>query len=264
MNIFSLLFKRKKEVKIGLALGSGGAKGFAELGALFALEQNGITFDYIAGTSIGSIIGAFVAYGYNSTEIFELLRRIDVKDIVYASDRITDLISGVFRVIDRNIGSLNIEELKKPFSCIATEKESEKEKVFSSGNVAKALAASSSYPPFLRPVKIDGVYYIDGAFTNSIPADVVKKMGADYIIGIDLSVQKVNKGNKKGKKKEKRIGVVNPAGKGYRYSDVILHPDLKGYSSYDFNKGMEMYDIGYKCAIEKIPQIKKDLERLKK
>jgi hypothetical protein len=88
-------------------------------------------------------------------------------------------------------------------------------------------------------------------------------MGADYIIGIDLSVQKVKK-VKKGKKNEKRIGVVNPAGKGYRYSDVILHPDLKGYSSYDFNKGMEMYDIGYKCAIEKIPQIKKDLERLKK
>ena len=259
MNIFSLLFKRKKEIKIGLALGSGGAKGFAELGALFALEQNGISFDYIAGTSIGSIIGAFIAYGYNSTEIFELLRRIEIKDIVYASDRITDLISGVFRVIDRNIGSLNIEELKKPFSCIATEKESEKEKVFSSGNVAKALAASSSYPPLLRPVKIDGVYYIDGAFTNSIPADVVKKMGADYIIGIDLSVQKPKKA-----KKEKKIGVVNPAGKGYRYSDVILHPDLKGYSSYDFNKYMEMYDIGYKCAIEKIPQIKKDLERLKK
>ena len=261
MNIFSLLFKRKKDIKIGLALGSGGAKGFAELGALFALEQNGITFDYIAGTSIGSIIGAFIAYGYNSTEIFELLRRIEVKDIVYASDKITDLVSGVFRVIDRNIGSINIEELKKPFACIATEKETEKEKVFSSGNVAKALAASSSYPPVLRPVKIDGVYYIDGAFINSIPADVVKKMGADYIIGIDLSVQKIKS---KRKKKEKRIGVTNPAGKGYKYSDVILHPDLKGYSSYDFNKGMEMYDIGYKCAIEKISQIKKDLQRLKR
>ena len=186
MNIFSLLFRKKKNIKIGLALGSGGAKGFAELGAIFALEQNGITFDYIAGTSIGSIIGAFLANGYTSTDIFELLRRVEPGELLSNSDGKVNVISGVFKVIDKNIGELNIEELKKPFACVATENGTYKEKVFTLGNVAKALSASSSYPPYLRPVEIDGVSYIDGAFTNAIPADLVKNMGADYVIGIDI------------------------------------------------------------------------------
>ena len=76
MNFFSWLFKRKpKKVKLGLALGSGGAKGFAELGIIKAFEENNINFDVIAGTSIGSIIGAFLADGYTSTDIYELLKR---------------------------------------------------------------------------------------------------------------------------------------------------------------------------------------------
>ena len=78
MNLFSLLFRRKKrEYKIGLALGSGGAKGFATLGALSAFEENGITFDVIGGTSIGSIIGAFYADGYSCSNILDILKRVD-------------------------------------------------------------------------------------------------------------------------------------------------------------------------------------------
>ena len=264
MNIFSLLFKTKKNIKIGLALGSGGAKGFAELGAIFALEQNGITFDYIAGTSIGSIIGAFLANGFTATDIFELLRRVGVGEVLSNLDGSISVISSLFKIIDRNIGSLNIEDLKKPFSCVATEKETGREKVFSSGSVARALSASSSYPPVLKPVEIDGVNYIDGAFVNAIPADLVKKMGADYIIGIDISVQKT---------KKSAIDKIivsdikwseNPREKGYKYSDIMLHPDLTGYTSFSFNQGVEMFDIGYKCAIEHMAQIKKDMERLKK
>ena len=83
MGLFSFLFRKKnpKRIKLGLALGSGGAKGFAELGAIYALEQNGITFDVIAGTSIGSIIGAFYAEGYSSTDILELLKTVDIGEI---------------------------------------------------------------------------------------------------------------------------------------------------------------------------------------
>ena len=107
MGFFDFLFKRKKKqpkLKLGLALGSGGAKGFAELGALRAFEENGIEFDVVAGTSIGSIIGAFYADGYSSTDIFELIRRIDASEI-----KSTFMINmdtfGLFGVIDRTIGS---------------------------------------------------------------------------------------------------------------------------------------------------------------
>ena len=140
MGFFSWLFKRKhpRKIKIGLALGSGGAKGFAHLGALKAFEENGIEFDVIAGTSIGSIIGAFVAEGYSSTDIFELLRRIDFGEITNGFMLNMDT-SGMFKVVDREIGSLNFEEMKKPFMAVATQLETGKEQVFSPYRFAKLL-----------------------------------------------------------------------------------------------------------------------------
>jgi NTE family protein len=120
MFFFSRFFKKKpRKVKLGLALGSGGAKGFAELGVLRAFEENGIEFDIVSGTSIGSIIGAFYANGYTSTDIGELLKRVDIGDIKNVFMLKMDM-DGLFNVIDKAIGSINIEELKKPFSTVAT------------------------------------------------------------------------------------------------------------------------------------------------
>ncbi len=262
-SVFKLFKKKPKSFKIGLALGSGGAKGFAELGALRAMEENGINFDVIAGTSIGSIIGAFYANGYTSTDILELLKTIDVGD-VKSKFMINMDTSGLFNVIDKSIGSLNIEELKKPFRAVATELESGAEYVFKSGNVATALVASSSYPPFFKPVVIDNKRYIDGAFVNSVPADLVRQMGADYVIGIDLANHEPKSGilerifpTYQGKVKE-------PWKKGYENADVMLHPNLTAFKSVSFGAGSQMYDIGYQCAIENMPQILKDIENLKK
>ena len=177
MNVFKLIFKKKpKQIKLGLALGSGGAKGFAELGAIRAFEENGLSFDIIGGTSIGSIIGAFIANGYSSTDILELLKSVDAGEIKNIFMMNMDTF-GLFKTIDRSIGSLNIEDLKKPFCAIATCVETGEEKVFTEGSVAMALCASSSYPPFFKPVVIDNLRYIDGAFVNSIPADWVKEQG---------------------------------------------------------------------------------------
>ena len=263
MGFFSWLFRRNKpkKIKIGLALGSGGAKGFAHLGALKAFEENGISFDVVAGTSIGSIVGAFVAEGYSSTDIGELLKRIDIDDIKNLFMIRMDS-SGMFKVIDREIGSLNFEEMKKPFKAVATELETGEEHVFESGNVARALCASSSIPPFFKPVVIDGERYIDGAYTNSIPADLVKQMGADYVIGIDLSTN-----SSKAKLLSKifptyKSKVENPKEKGYKFSDVMLHPDLNEYSSVSIGSGNQMFDIGYQEAMAHMEQIKNDINKL--
>lgn len=264
MGFFSWLFRRKKPRKVclGLALGSGGAKGFAELGALAAFEENGIEFDVIAGTSIGSILGAFYADGYSATDIKELLSRINFDEIKKLFMLKMDT-SGLFNVIDRELGTLTFEELKKPFRVIATELETGDERVFNSGNVATALCASSSYPPFFKPVIVDGKRYIDGAFTNSVPADVVRELGADYVVGIDLSSHE---------KKQSVLNLIFPSyqgkvekpwEKGYQYSDVMLHPDLKDFKSTSFSHGNEMFEIGYKSALEVIPKIKQDIENLK-
>ncbi len=257
-------FKKKpKEVKIGLALGSGGAKGFAELGAIKALEENGIKFDYLSGASIGSIIGAFLANGYSATDIIELLTRVDFSEIKNLF-MIKMNTAGMFKVIDQAIGNMNIEELKKPFECTATNMETGDEHVFSEGSVALALCASASYPPFFKPVVINNERYIDGAFTNSVPADLVRKMGADYVIGIDLS----NHDNKPGLLSRIfptfQSKIEEPWKKGYDNSDVMLKPNLEGYKAISFSDWHEMFDIGYQEALEKMPKILKDIEKLKK
>lgn len=264
MGFISWLLRRKpKPVKLGLALGSGGAKGFAELGALKAFEENGITFDVVAGTSIGSVVGAFYADGYTATDILELLRGVDYNEIKNLFMIKMDT-SGLFNVIDRYIGSLTFEELKKPFRAVATALDTGEEKVFSSGSVAKALCASSSMPPFFKPVIIDNVRYIDGAFVNSVPADVTRELGADYVVGIDLKNHEEKPGIISRIIPSFKGGVEEPWKKGYENSDVMLRPDLTGYKAVSFMQGSEMFEIGYHTAIQSMPKILADIDALKK
>ncbi|MBQ3116346.1 MAG: patatin-like phospholipase family protein [Clostridia bacterium] len=263
MGFFSWLKRKNKprKLKLGLALGSGGAKGFASLGALKAFEENGLEFDIVAGTSIGSIIGAFYCKGYTATDIIELIKRVDFSEIKSLFMINMDTM-GLFNVIDREMGTLNIEDLKKPFKAVATDLESGEEKVFDSGNVAKALCASSSMLPFFKPVVIDGKRYIDGAYTNSVPADLVKQMGADYVVGIDLSTRDNKQSLITKFFPSYKSKVEEPWAKGYEYSDVVLHPDLSGFLAYEFWKADKMFDIGYSEGIKYVAQIKKDILEL--
>ena len=237
-----------------MALGSGGAKGFAHLGAIKAFEENGLEFSVIAGTSIGSIVGAFLAEGYSSTDIYELLKHMDLGDIKNIFMMSMDN-SSVFKILDREIGSKNIEQLKKPFSAVATVLDTGKEHDFYTGSVAKALCASSCIPPVFKPITIDGVKYIDGAYTNSVPADLVKNMGADYIIGIDLSTHEPKTGLLKNIFPSYKSSVKEPWAKGYEFSDVMLRPNLKNYTAYSITHGAEMYEIGYNTAMENMSEI---------
>ncbi len=264
MGLWSFLFgkKKPKKIKLGLALGSGGAKGFAELGAIRAFEENGIEFEVFAGTSIGSIIGAFLANGYSSTDILELIRTVDFGEIKNALMIRMDT-AGMYTVIDRTIGQLSIEELKRPFACVATDADTAEEYVFDSGSVALALSASSSYPPFFKPVVAGEKRFVDGAFTNSVPADLVKKMGADFVIGIDLSSHNTDGGFLSKIIPTFKSKVKEPWAKGYEFSDVMLHPDLTAYRPISFGAWHEMFDIGYQLAVEKMPEIKEAIEKAK-
>lgn len=257
MGLFSFIFKKKipKKPKIGLALGSGGAKGYAELGVIKVLEENGIYPDVIGGTSIGSIIGAFLADGYTSTDIASLLETVDFKEIKSALMINMDT-SGLKKVIDRYIGGLKIEELKKPFVAIGTDADTAEEFVFTKGSVADALRASSAFPPFFKPVPIGDGRYVDGAFSNSVPADRVKELGADIVIGVDLSDHQPKTGFLASVIPTFKAKTDAPWEKGYKFSDVMIHPDLAGYSSTSFKDGATMYEIGYAAAKEKIEEIR--------
>lgn len=260
MGFFSWLFKRKqKQIKVGLALGSGGAKGFAHLGVLKAFEENGISFDVIAGTSIGSVVGAFYSAGYSATDMAELIKRLllpEFKNVFMAKTSIYD-------IIDREIDGRNIEELAKPFMAVATKLDTGEEHVFDRGSVAEALTASSSIPPYFKPFIIGGERYVDGAFVNAIPADLARRMGADYVVGVDLHTEESKMGILNKIFPTYKSNVENPREKGYANCDVMLHPDLNQFNSLSVLQADAMYDIGYHHALSFIPKIKEDLEKLR-
>lgn len=264
MGLFSWLKLKRKPYKpvLGIALGSGGAKGFAEIGALKAFEDAGIEFDLVAGSSIGSIVGAFYASGYSATDIYGLLGSINPGEIT------TFLMLGMDTArlrftIQKNLGCSLIEELKKPFRAIATDMESGEEKVFNSGDIATALCASAAIPPFFKAVEIDGKRYVDGAFSNSVPADRVREMGADFVVGIDLKNHSkpatglLAKVTYRGK-------VESPWAKGYEFSDIVINPDLGDYTSTSFKNGAQMFELGYAAANEKMSEIKEKIAAIKK
>ena len=253
MSILSFLFRRKK-LKIGIALGSGGAKGFAHLGALKALEENGIEFDVIGGTSIGSIVGAFYADGYSATDVYHLISNLNFREMITGIPYNMDM-SGIFGVLNREIGGKSIEELKKPYLAVATDSATMQEVVFTSGRASTAMCASSCMLPYFKKFADEnGRLLIDGAYVNSIPADRVKeKLFADYVIGVDLSAHVERASD----------GQLDAREKGYKYADIMITPDLKEYSALSIHKRHDMYEAGYISAMEKMEQIKKDYALLR-
>lgn len=261
-NIFSKAFG-KKDKRLGLALGGGGAKGGVHLGALRAFEEEGIEFDVISGTSVGSIIGALYARGLSWREIEGMISSAglsDLKSFVFA--RLAG--GGIDDIISLATGNLDFAELKKPFGCVAVDLFSGEEKVFTEGNLAKALGASSAIPPYFGAVTIDGKQYLDGCYRNIIPCDVAVSLGADYVVGIDLSMNRQSTEN--GKKlldelyPNNNIPVSNPSKAGYEACNFMLAPDLSKYTATSFEAVGELFDIGYFLAKEQMPDVKKSLE----
>ncbi len=250
---------RKKKIKLGLGLGGGGAKGSAHLGALRAFEEEGIEFDVVAGTSIGSIVGGLYAKGLSWREIDSIVANSplnDAKSLLFA--RLSGM--GVDEMLGSILGKMVFDELKKPFAAVAVDLDSGEKAVFTEGDLIKAFAASSAIAPYFPCVKINDHRYVDGAYRNIIPCDVVKNMGADFVVGIDLSGGRQSTEN--GKKlldelyPDNGVPVCNPTEDGYAASDVMLAPDLKEFNSTSFSSLAEIFDIGYFTAKERMAEIK--------
>ncbi|MGS0695378.1 patatin-like phospholipase RssA [Shewanella sp. 0m-4] len=180
----------KQSVRIGLALGSGAAKGWAHIGVLNGLAKMGIYPDKIAGCSIGALVGA--AYANDHLEELESWVRSfsswDVLGLMDISWGRGGLIGGerVFDVLQQRIGDLQIEDLKKPFAAVATDLYSGQEIWFREGDLRHAVRASCSMPGILPPVKVGERWLVDGAVVNPVPVSVSRAMGVDLVIAVDL------------------------------------------------------------------------------
>ena len=142
----------KKHVRIGLALGSGALKGFAHVGALKAFDEEGITFDVVAGTSIGSIVGAMYACGYNWSEMLACVREFNVfsPSTLFSFAMKREIVTSV---IDNMLGGKYFEDTDIPFAAVATDINKGEEVVMKHGSLATALSASSAFPPIFKAVE---------------------------------------------------------------------------------------------------------------
>lgn len=249
--------------KYGLALGSGGAKGIVHIGALQALSEEGIKFNYVSGTSIGSIIAGMYALNYSAREMMGVFEEMKFNKSSWLIGMKLKKIS-LETKLKEVLGEKTFNDLIIPYKAVATDIDTGEEVVIDKGDLCSAMAASSSIPPAFTPVIIDGKRLIDGAFVNSIPADVCKKMGANYVLGIDLSGENpmnfsaVNVLNHF--YKEHKIKKGSRSYNGYRFADVIIAPDLRKYKIFNMGNYKDLFDIGYTLIKNNINFIK---ERLK-
>lgn len=201
---------RKKNIKVGLALGSGSARGWAHIGAIEAIEEAGIPIHFVAGTSIGAFVGAVYATGdLDSLKQFAL--QMDWKKVLSYFDVVfprSGLMDGkkVHELFSIHTKARTFDDFKIPVKMIATDLNGGEKIIIDSGNIIESIRASVSVPGIFTPVHLNDKWLVDGGLVDPVPVKVVREMGADVVIAIDLNSGLASKKPpKKSKEKIKRI-----------------------------------------------------------
>ena len=285
--LFSQENQQKKDVKVGLVLSGGGAKGMAHIGALKVIEELGVRIDYIGGTSTGAIVGGLYAVGYSAVQIDSIFKEINFSELIqddlprstktffekYESERYAltlpfqdfkiSLPSSIskgqnmydlFSKLTLHVNDIeDFNELPIPFFCIATNIESGKETILNKGYLPRAVAASSALPTLFNPVKLGDSIFIDGGITNNYPIDRVRAMGADIIIGIDVQDSLKTRENLKSVieilEQINNYEIIELMKEKRNKTDIYLHPNINDYTVVSFDEKNEIIQIGSKEAL---------------
>jgi len=247
---------------LGLALGGGAARGLAHIGVLKVLEEQSIPIDYVAGTSVGSLIGVLHCCGYRWPELLRIAGEIDWADLAsFGLPRRglarTDKLE---RLVDRLVKGRRIEELPVPFRAVAVDISRGEAVVFEDGPAARAVRASCSIPAIFEPVEWQGRFLVDGGLMNDVPADVVRAMGARVTLGVDLSTERLD-----GRAPENILEVVlfslnilmrSRSQPGLESSDVLVRPDLKEFPLHDLKHLDEMVSRGEQAMLAQLSRLR--------
>jgi len=266
----SLLFNYNIDMKIGLALGGGGAKGFAHLGVMEVLTEAGIEFDVVAGTSIGALIGAVYVSG-NLDKLERFATNIGITDIPFLLGPTWPkggLFSGKYieKLFDEFIHLENIEDLKKPFAAVCVDLNKAEVVTFTNGNLKRAIRASSSIPGLFKPVIIEDQLLVDGGVLESVPVRAARSLGADFVVAIDLLSDLSDSSSFKKGKNPSIVEVVQRSSilaqrkiTEYKFKenppDIIIRPPLSDVKVLDFHNGKSVIEIGRETAQKMIAEI---------
>ena len=191
---FQKIKQTQQRPVVALVLGSGGARGYAHIGALEVLEQAGIQPDFIVGTSAGSIVGSIYASGKPAIELRNIalsMRPNDVRDIKLARKGFFDG-KKVEDYVNLQVDQTPLEAMKIPMFVVATALKEGKKVVFNYGNTGQAVRASVSIPSMFIPTIIQGKEYVDGGLVSPVPVDVARELGADIVIAVDILAQPIH------------------------------------------------------------------------
>ncbi len=248
---------------VGVALGAGSARGLAHLGVLKAFDEEGLQIDYLSGTSMGSIIGGFYASGLSLDKLKQLTIHLKWEHLTDLTVPHKGLVSGnkakdFFELLTQQ---KNFSDLEIPFVAVAADIEKGEEVVISEGKVADGLRASMSIPGVYVPYELDGRMLVDGALLNRVPVSPVRELGADIVIGVEVSHNVVRGGgiNNIFDVIINSIDIMQQEIAEYKNTgaDYLIVPDVGHIPSTGLDQADECIDLGYQAAKEAMPEIKR-------
>lgn len=256
-------------LKIGLVLGAGGARGYAHIGVLKVLTEVGLQFDYIAGTSMGGLIGAMFASGYDLHIIEGLCKHLKLKHIADLNLGRNGIVAGekILEILHLLFNDKRIEDMPIPFATVATDIISGEQVIFREGSILEAIRATISIPGIFKPVIRNRQVLVDGAVLNRVPVDLVKDMGANFIIAVDVSDYQnrpIRYSNifeillRTMELMEKEVMSI----KGLN-ADIIIYPKVGHINSTRFTRVEEAIREGENAAKQCLPEIMQKIEEFK-
>lgn len=251
-----------QRLKLGVALGGGFARGLVHIGVLKVLEEAGIPVDFVAGTSVGAIIGACYCSGLSAAELEEIARAIRFKHFarwtisrwgLCSNDRMTLFCARVLKVS-------SFEELKIPLAVTATDFRSGEAVVFKRGPLVPAIRASCAYPGMFLPVEIDGRSYIDGMLAYAVPTTPLRQMGAERVLGVYLSAHWVECRTPRNLFEVIgqcfSIAQAKMSDMWKKDGDLVIEPDVNGFSYDCFDRASELIALGESSTRPIVPQLR--------
>ncbi|HLZ13039.1 MAG TPA: patatin-like phospholipase family protein [Candidatus Acidoferrum sp.] len=252
---------------IGVALGGGFSRGFAHLGVLQVLEQNHIPISHIAGTSVGSILGAAYASGAPLAKILATCRTLKFRDIarwrvsrlgLASNHRLADLMEHVFE-------ARQFEQLRIPLAVVATDLATFDPVVFTQGNLADAIRASCAFPGLFEPVEIGTRCLADGGLVAQVPTIAARQIGAERVLAVSVGIQDGRHGAPKNIFQVVARAVCaaqkHQLESWERHADLVLRPDVQHLAWDDFERASDAIEAGAVAAKRALPRIKKLLDR---
>jgi NTE family protein len=247
--------------RVGLALGGGAARGFAHIGVIQVLEEQGIRPDLVVGTSAGSLVAALYASGKTGAELAALSEAMDESAFTDWSFPGRGLIrgEGLAKYVRDNTGGLRIEQMRLPLGIVATDLDSGEPILFQRGDPGVAVRASSAVPAVFQPVRIGLREYVDGGLVAPVPVRFARQMGAELVIAVDISA--VPDGNATGDAMRMLLQTFAIMGRSIntfelRDADVLLRPSLPHVSGADFTARKRAIQAGREAALAQLATLR--------